>query len=73
MLVFLMLMAMLMNHLVNNDLLLGTRQKITPFGYQVVLIGNQLQLLRGKSVDSAEGTLDASVTQDDNVLWTALD
>lgn len=58
--------------LINNDLLLGTRQKITPFGYQVVLIGNQLQLLRGKSVDSAEGTLDASVTQDDNVLWTAL-
>ena len=58
--------------LVNDDLLLGTRQKITPFGYQVVLIGNQLQLLRSERVDSAEGTLNASATQDDNVLWSAL-
>jgi len=29
----------------NEDLLLGTRQKITPYGYQVLLLGNQLQLL----------------------------
>ena len=58
--------------LVDDDLLLGTRQKITPFGYQVVLIGNQLQLLRSERVDSAEGTLNASATQDDNVLWSAL-
>jgi len=58
--------------LVNDDLLLGTRQKITPFGYQVVLIGNQLQLLRSERVDSAEGTLNPSTTQDDNVLWSAL-
>jgi len=57
--------------LLNDDLLLGTRQKITPFGYQVVLIGNQLQLLRSERVDPAEGTLDASTTQDDNVLWSA--
>ena len=57
--------------LVNDDLLLGTRQKITPFGYQVVFIGNQLQLLRSERVDSAEGTLNASITQDDNVLWSA--
>jgi hypothetical protein len=29
----------------DEDLLLGTRQKITPYGYKVLLIGNRLQLL----------------------------
>lgn len=29
----------------DDDLLLGTRQKITPYGYQVLLMGNTLQLL----------------------------
>jgi hypothetical protein len=29
----------------DSDLLLGTRQKITPYGYKLLLIGNQLQLL----------------------------
>ena len=29
----------------DDDLLLGTRQKITPYGYKLLLIGNRLQLL----------------------------
>jgi hypothetical protein len=29
----------------DDDLILGTRQKITPYGYQIMLIGNNLQLL----------------------------
>lgn len=29
----------------DDDLLLGTRQKITPYGYNVLLVGNSLQLL----------------------------
>lgn len=29
----------------NEDLLLGTRQKITPYGYKLLLMGNRLQLL----------------------------
>jgi hypothetical protein len=29
----------------DDDLLLGTRQKITPYGYNLLLIGNHLQLL----------------------------
>lgn len=29
----------------NDDLLLGTRQKITPYGYKLLLLGNTLQLL----------------------------
>jgi hypothetical protein len=58
--------------LVNDDLLLGTRQKITPFGYQVVLIGNQLQLLRQEQVEANEGTLNPAEGQSSNVLWASL-
>jgi hypothetical protein len=29
----------------DDDLLLGTRQKITPYGYKLLLVGNRLQLL----------------------------
>lgn len=29
----------------NDDLLLGTRQKITPYGYKLLLLGNTLQIL----------------------------
>lgn len=29
----------------DDDLLLGTRQKITPYGYKLLLLGNKLQLL----------------------------
>jgi len=31
------------NAILDNDLLLGTRQVFTPYGYQVLLIGNKLQ------------------------------
>lgn len=58
--------------LTNDDLLLGTRQKITPFGYQTILIGNQLQIISDKAVDSAVGTLNASVSQASNILWKDL-
>lgn len=58
--------------LINDDLLLGTRQKITPFGYQVVLIGNQLQLLRQEQVEANEGTLNPAEGQTSNVLWASL-
>ena len=36
------------NAVTNNDLLLGTRIKITPGGYQVLLLDNQLQVLQSK-------------------------
>jgi hypothetical protein len=38
------------NAVTNSDLLLGTRQKISPYGYQVLLLGNQLQILPYNSV-----------------------
>jgi hypothetical protein len=36
--------------ILNNDLLLGTRQVITPYSYQVLLIDNKLQALRSNQV-----------------------
>lgn len=40
----------------NSDLLLGTRQKFTPYQYQVLLIGNKLQILNPSSVVSEPNT-----------------
>lgn len=34
----------------NDSLLLGTRQKITPYGYKLLLIGNKLQVLPANEV-----------------------
>ena len=36
--------------ILNNDLLLGTRQVITPYNYQALLIGNRIQALRPQQV-----------------------
>lgn len=36
----------------NSDLLLGTRQMFTPFGYQAVLIGNKIQALTSNTIQS---------------------
>jgi hypothetical protein len=33
----------------NSDLLLGTRQKFTPFMYKTLLIGNKLQVLKNST------------------------
>ena len=60
------------NALLNDDLLLGTRLKVTPFGYQVVLIDNQLQLLKSNEVDITSSPLAASTEQTSNVRWHAL-
>ena len=57
--------------IVDDDILMGTRQKITPFGYQVILIGNQLQLLRQEQVDPSRDTLSApaEISATDPVKW----
>jgi hypothetical protein len=36
--------------ILDNDLLLGTRQVFTPYGYQALLIGNRIQALRQQQV-----------------------
>jgi len=57
----------------DDDLLLGTRQKITPYGYKVLLIGNRLQLL---PADEAfyESNLDLNYPNppDTNLYWSSL-
>jgi hypothetical protein len=58
--------------IVDDDILMGTRQKITPFGYQVLLIGNQLQLLQHEQVDPADGTLNESdlIDTSNPLVWS---
>ena len=55
----------------NNDLLLGTRQIITPFNYGLVVIGNRIQCLQPQLVDPVSNS-DFSpndVLSDSNLLW----
>jgi len=55
--------------ILNNDLLLGTRQKITPYDYQVLLIGNQLQVLEEQAVGEEVGSITPPTSQPSNLLW----
>jgi hypothetical protein len=62
----------------NNDLLLGTRQVITPFNYKIVLIpvGNttEIQILQERTiVDQPNSSLTApDIVSDSAVLWPAV-
>jgi len=60
------------NAITNNDLLLGTRQKFTPYNYQVLLIGNQLQVLQPSAVVPGEGTINPDTSPPSNVMWHAV-
>jgi hypothetical protein len=58
------------NALTNSDLLLGTRQKFTPYGYQVLLIDNKLQALRQQqTIDEPNASLTPPDSPDSNLLW----
>jgi len=63
------------NAILDNDLLLGTRQAITPYGYQVLLIGGyptvgKLQVLREQQiVDQSNASLSAPTSPNSNLLW----
>jgi hypothetical protein len=61
------------NAIQNSDLLLGTRQKFTPYRYQVLLVGNKLQALKYSAVVDEPNT---STTPPDqppsNEFWTAI-
>jgi hypothetical protein len=57
----------------NNDLLLGTRQCFTPYGYQTLLIGNKLQALRQQDVvDSPNSSVVPPDSPSTNLLWTGV-
>jgi hypothetical protein len=55
----------------DNDLLLGTRQIFTPYGYQTLLIGNKLQVLaQSQTVDEPNESLIQPDSPPSNLLWT---
>jgi hypothetical protein len=57
----------------DEDLLLGTRQKITPYGYKVLLMGNTLQLLPANEAFYPPNTdLDNPPAPNTNLYWTSL-
>jgi hypothetical protein len=57
----------------NSDLLLGTRQKFTPYGYQVLLIGNKLQALRRSTVvNPMNANTEPQQPIPSNELWPAI-
>jgi len=58
------------NAILDNDLLLGTRQVFTPYSYQVLLIGNKLQALRQQQVVNEPNTsLNPPDSPPSNLLW----
>ena len=61
------------NAILDNDLLMGTRQVITPYNYQVLLIGNKLQVLRPQQVvDQSNSSLVPPDSPTSNLLWPAV-
>lgn len=57
----------------DDDLLLGTRQKITPYGYHLLFIGNTLQLLPADNYFSDdENNLALPVNRDTDVYWSGV-
>lgn len=61
------------NAILDNDLLLGTRQVFTPYAYQVLLVGGKLQALRPPQViDQPNTSLAPPDSPPSNLLWTAV-
>jgi hypothetical protein len=57
----------------DNDLLLGTRQVFTPYGYQTLLIGNKLQVLaQAATVDEPNSSLIPPDSPPSNLLWHSI-
>jgi|688.fasta_scaffold02599_20 hypothetical protein len=62
-----------MSDIQDDDLLLGTRQKITPYGYKVLLLGNTLQLLpANQAFYPSNANLDAPPAPNTNLYWSSL-
>lgn len=59
----------------NNDLLLGTRQKITPYNWALAVIGNQVQCLQQKSLvqePNNDSLTPTEIVSDSSLLWPAV-
>lgn len=59
----------LQNAIFDDDLLLGTRQKFTPYNYKVLLLGNQLQVMEQPQVVAGKDGMDVPVSPDSNLNW----
>lgn len=59
--------------LFDSDLLLGTRQKFTPYNYKTLLIGNKVQALKYSAVvDESNESIDLPETPPSNEHWPAI-
>ena len=59
--------------IMNDDLLLGTRQKFTPYNYQVLLIGNKLQALKYSAVvDQPNANTTEPDSPPSNEFWQSI-
>jgi hypothetical protein len=57
----------------DDDLLLGTRVKVTPYGYKLLYIGNQLQLLPGdEPFVPSNNSLDQDVAPPTDLYWSSV-
>jgi len=57
----------------DDDLLLGTRQKITPYGYKVLLLGNTLQILpQAVAFDPNNTSLTTPSYPDTDIYWSSV-
>jgi hypothetical protein len=57
----------------NSDLLLGTRQRFTPWMYPVLLLGNRLQILKQSNlVNEPNTSTQLPDSPDSNELWPAV-
>jgi hypothetical protein len=53
----------------DNDLLMGTRQKFTPYNYQTLLLGNQLQVLQPSAVVLNNQGVEVPTAPPSNLMW----
>jgi hypothetical protein len=57
----------------NSDLLLGTRQKFTPYNYQTLLIGNKVQALKySQTINTPNSSITPPQSPPSNEFWQAI-
>jgi hypothetical protein len=63
------------NALYDNDLLLGTRVEITPWMYELVVVGNQIQCLQSRTIvpnGSNDNLNPTAIVAGSSLLWPAV-
>jgi hypothetical protein len=63
------------NAVTDNDLLLGTRVIVTPWNYEIVVIGNQIQCLQGRTIvpnGANDDLTPTAIVAGSSLLWPAV-